>query len=1161
MIQTRIALLLLIVCSISHPGVIAQTTVQNTGNYILVVNSINFNETKNREIFNLISEEFTSAKMQVESEVLEIPVIRNMEGIEIIRKYLRTKYSVWKKPRIILFVGDPSWLLCKPLLDGIWKDVPAIISMARDSMLSDISDMINQSDTSIAEKLRPTKEIIKGYNTVSLQQPVYIKETLDVMYKLIPDMKRLLFISDQRYISAYTRICLRDVVKKSFPQLELTELTSPALSTEDLLDSLSQQKNNTGIIYSSWFVPVHRALDTYLDDNIKSLVQAFSQSPIFILTDIDPNGQNFAGGHYLHTKEMAHSCISLIYRILRGEQPRDMPIIQGGIPYAQLNYAQLYSKGIPDSQHPSNAVYVQVPLTFWNKYKWSIIITVLSLAIIITLLITLVYSYKLRNRTREQRIKMYQGYRRLINNMPILYGRFHFLKGASGEYEDYEFLRVNHAFEELFNIPCKEIEGKRYSEIIEHYPLLQQLHWSYLTSPKTQLISIPENTIFYLDKTICKVPNQNDVFDIFGQDNTLVHESLNKAKDYKIFLEGLFDNLPFSVVVRDAMDNLQPLYWNQKTEELFGLTSNSVINDPCLLEKNQIVKAISDMDREVVSSGKGISDVCKFEIEGDICYYAIQKRIVTRANQSKWLISTIWDVTAEQRNRRLLESLNERLQTVLKVARMAVWTYNIEAETMECDNKYVTESSQQFPEYVAFSKQEFLNLVHPDDRKHLVNSYQAFIEKQRPFLDEELRLTDGRLTDWVRVYGVVMQTNENGSPHSLIGAVLNINARKRTEQDLRQAKEAAETSDRLKSAFLANMSHEIRTPLNAIVGFSEALMMTDNPTEQQEYINIITNNNELLLRLIGDILDLAKIEAGMLEFVYTDVDINAAFKELEQSSRLRMHNSEVEIHFAEQMPELIMHTDRNRLMQVMNNLMTNAMKFTHQGHINFGYQMSDNGIVHFYLSDTGTGIPKEQQPYIFERFVKLNSFVQGTGLGLSICQSIVKRLNGEIGVDSEPGKGSTFWFDIPYVSPQETAVEVSAIPLPEKKILMDNEKPVILIAEDNPSNYHLYETVLKNDYTLLHAWNGEEAVRLFREHQPHLILMDIKMPVMDGYEATKKIRKLSTTIDIIAITAFAFSSDEVHILNSGFNGYIPKPIHARSLTTKVKEALKTSRML
>lgn len=274
-----------------------------------------------------------------------------------------------------------------------------------------------------------------------------------------------------------------------------------------------------------------------------------------------------------------------------------------------------------------------------------------------------------------------------------------------------------------------------------------------------------------------------------------------------------------------------------------------------------------------------------------------------------------------------------------------------------------------------------------------------------------------------------------------------------------------------------------------------------------------------------------------------------------------MHNSEVEIHFAEQMPELIMHTDRNRLMQVMNNLMTNAMKFTHQGHINFGYQMSDNGIVHFYLSDTGTGIPKEQQPYIFERFVKLNSFVQGTGLGLSICQSIVKRLNGEIGVDSEPGKGSTFWFDIPYVSPQETAVEVSAIPLPEKKILMDNEKPVILIAEDNPSNYHLYETVLKNDYTLLHAWNGEEAVRLFREHQPHLILMDIKMPVMDGYEATKKIRKLSTTIDIIAITAFAFSSDEVHILNSGFNGYIPKPIHARSLTTKVKEALKTSRML
>ena len=1149
--KLRISILLLIIYSI----VCVEAVARDTSSYILVINSINFNETKNREIFNRISEEFSSDKIHVESEELVIPIIQNTEEIQTVRDRLRKKYSIWEKPRLILFIGDPSWLLCKPLLDDIWKDVPAILSMARDKMLPDVADMVNKSDDSIASKLRPTQEVIRGYNTVALRQPVYIKETLDIMYRLMPDMERLVFISDQRYISAYTRICIRDVLKKEFPRLKLTELTSPLLSTEDLLDSLAKQENNTGIIYSSWFIPVHRELDAYLDDNIKSLVQAFSSSPIFILTDIDLDGQNFAGGYYLHVKEMSHACIDLINKILRGAQPRDMPAVQGGTPYTQLNYAQLYSKGIPASRHPSDAVYVQAPSTFWGTYKWTIIVIGLLLVIVIMLLAMRLYTI---NRTREQRLRMYEGYRRLINSMPILYGRYHLLKGASGEYEDYEFLNVNHAFERLFGVLNKEIEGKRYSELTDRYPVLRQLHWSHLIAPETQPVFKEDGTFLYLDKTICKVPGREDVFDIFGQNNTSVHDSWHKAEDYKTFLEGLFDNLPFSVVVRDAEDNLRPMYWNKRTEELFGLAHKTVTDDPSLLEKDKIVKTVSDMDYEVMKTGVSISDVHKFETDKGCCYYAIRKHIVTHPDKSRWLISTIWDVTEEQRNQRLLESLNERMQTVLKAARMAVWTYNIDNETMECDNKYVTHSIQDFPEHVLLSKQEFLALVHPDDREHLVESYRTYIEKRSDFFDEEIRLTDGKSTDWVRVYGVMMQSNEKDAPHSLIGALLDINARKKSEQDLRQAKEAAEISDRLKSAFLANMSHEIRTPLNAIVGFSEVLMQTDNVSEKQEYMSIIANNNSLLLQLISDILDLAKIEAGMLEFVYGNMDVNTSLRELEQSSRLHMKEPGIDIHFEEQTPGLILYTDRNRLMQVMNNLMTNALKFTQQGQINFGYHLLDNQTVHFYLSDTGVGIPKEQQANIFERFVKLDSFKQGTGLGLSICQSIVKRLDGKIGLESEPGKGSTFWFDIPYIAPQKTTKNTNISPLPEKKLLPETEKPVILIAEDNPSNYRLYETILKNDYTLLHAWNGEEAVRLFQEYHPHLILMDIKMPVMDGYEATAKIRELSTTTSIIAVTAFAFSSDEAHIMKSGFSGYIPKPIRANSLRTKILETLKIS---
>ena len=242
-----------------------------------------------------------------------------------------------------------------------------------------------------------------------------------------------------------------------------------------------------------------------------------------------------------------------------------------------------------------------------------------------------------------------------------------------------------------------------------------------------------------------------------------------------------------------------------------------------------------------------------------------------------------------------------------------------------------------------------------------------------------------------------------------------ITTRKQVELELIQAKEKAEESDRLKSAFLANMSHEIRTPLNAIVGFSSLLAETDEAELRHVYMSLAQENNELLLNLISDILDISKIEAGMIDLVMGRVDVPQLCREVIATFSHKKRDSAVELRFDENSPQIVIDADKNRIVQVLSNFLTNALKFTTKGSITLSYSLEDENQVRFCVTDTGKGIPDEQKHEIFNRFVKLDSFVQGAGLGLSICQSLVKRMGGKIGVESREGEGSCFWFTHPYV--------------------------------------------------------------------------------------------------------------------------------------------------
>ena len=266
----------------------------------------------------------------------------------------------------------------------------------------------------------------------------------------------------------------------------------------------------------------------------------------------------------------------------------------------------------------------------------------------------------------------------------------------------------------------------------------------------------------------------------------------------------------------------------------------------------------------------------------------------------------------------------------------------------------------------------------------------------------------------------------------------------------------------------------------------------------------------------------------------------------------RVVNENVRLVFERKEKDCYVSIAKNRLMQVIINLLTNAIKFTDQGSISYGYSCLYKKMLRFYVSDTGRGISVEQQEAIFDRFVKLDSFAQGTGLGLSICRMIVDHLGGEMGVESEIGKGSTFWFTFPYKAPEKPVREDVFF----EKIKVEKDKLTVLIAEDNAGNFKLFETILKNDYTIVHAWNGKEAVELFKEYEPHIVLMDINMPEMNGYEATKEIRKLSEVIPIIAVTAYAFASDEEQVMNSGFDAYASKPLNASALKKQKVDLLR-----
>lgn len=368
-----------------------------------------------------------------------------------------------------------------------------------------------------------------------------------------------------------------------------------------------------------------------------------------------------------------------------------------------------------------------------------------------------------------------------------------------------------------------------------------------------------------------------------------------------------------------------------------------------------------------------------------------------------------------EQNQRFTHS---KMAMALEVVDLLPWQWDLRTDEITYSSYKPIEQGKKEVSEMTYTTDinDYLTFVCEEDRERIRQVFKDVRANKVDRIKEEYRVhRPGKpydSEDWMEARAFVEQYDEKGNPLIVVGSSLFITERKIAERELIAAKERAEESNRLKSAFLANISHEIRTPLNAIIGFSSILAMTEDEEEKKEYVSIIEKNNGILLQLINDVLDLSKIEAGVLDLYYSEFGLNGVLATLKGVVESRLQDR-VDLIFEPGMPDdYVVYSEKNRLQQLVLNFLTNACKFTSTGSIRYGYEVRDKDI-YYYVTDTGTGIPEDKLHLIFERFIKLDSFKQGTGLGLPICQLIIQNMGGEIGVNSKLGEGSTFWFTLP----------------------------------------------------------------------------------------------------------------------------------------------------
>lgn len=746
----------------------------------------------------------------------------------------------------------------------------------------------------------------------------------------------------------------------------------------------------------------------------------------------------------------------------------------------------------------------------------------------------------------------------LYRYMPLGYVRFRMIYDKTGTPVDYKVLDSNYAAEKIIGKSQADYVGRLASELeIEDMPehlkvFAKVLQVEQHVEKEVRLLASGRYVLVMYSTTpeevICLLSDMTEMYE--------THEALDRSEK---LLRNIYDNIPVGIELYDRNGLLVDL--NNKDLEIFGIRDKEDVLGVDFF-KNPI------LDEEVwrrVRNREEFSFKAYYPFDRLNGYYVTSKQGRLEIYSS---VRMLYDAQGRLSNFFLINIDNTEINRAH--SRIAEFESSFSlvsrfGKVGYCRFDLVSKEGYGVPQwYYNLGEKEDTPLdqilgvykhVNSSDRAEVLESIRQVKAGEIDSFSHDLRIdADGR-QKWTRINVMRNPLNNDPSKIEMVCVNYDITELKETEKNLIEAKNKAEVSDRLKSAFLANMSHEIRTPLNAIVGFSNLIAETEDPDERREYVAIVQENNELLLKLISDILDLSKIEAGTLEFNDVEFDVNQMCQEIVRSLSLKVLDKPVELRFGDHLPECRLAGDKTRITQVLINFINNALKFTREGSVTLGYRCDDGMMLTFYVEDTGTGIPEQEQESVFERFVKLNSFVQGTGLGLAISKSIVEQMGGRIGLNSEPGKGSCFWFTHPYIRTRSVSAVASDAEMRQPGV-SEGKMPVVLVAEDTDSNFLLVSLILKKGYEVLRAHNGAEAVRMCREFAPDVVLMDMKMPVMDGLEATRQIREAGSSVPIIAVTAYAYDSDRAKALDVGCDDYIAKPLTGDVLKKKLRKHLK-----
>ena len=638
------------------------------------------------------------------------------------------------------------------------------------------------------------------------------------------------------------------------------------------------------------------------------------------------------------------------------------------------------------------------------------------------------------------------------------------------------------------------------------------------------------------------------------------YKTIKEMEDYKqtLYNDELLNILPDGVIIFDT--NGEVIQLNQQA--FVELHVHPSVNDMLPFPTNRLFKLLNKKEDilstilEKIRQGENTYSLPEhtfMQEQVDYTQFPIRGEFATirdRTNLNK-ILFFFRNITVELTQEYILN-------TALQRTRIYPWYYDISRSEFTLDDRYFEHLGIPAGENNTLTMEEYVNMIHPDDRQPMADAFvvqlsgNTTFDKTVPF---RLRRGDGTW-EWFEGQSTYI-ANISGHPYRLVGICLSIQEYKDIENTLIEARKKAEESDRLKMAFLANMSHEIRTPLNAIVGFSDVIGSTYDELSEEEradFVRLISINSEHLVRLIDDILDLSKIESNTIKFTFSNCSLNSLMMDIEKEQAMKPI-SEIEIKSLLPDEDVYINTDITRLKQVICNFINNARKFTQKGYIHFGYTLDNRNAdsVQIFVEDTGSGIPQECLNEIFDRFYKVDTFKQGTGLGLSICKAIADATGGEVGFKSKANIGSEFWYigytDVEYVEKSEVADEDLNNKSTEHLSANSSVKIKdlnILIAEDNDSNYLLIKKLLK-DNQLTRTITGVEAIEKIKAQTFDIVFMDMRMPVMNGLEATSLIREFNQTTPIIALTANAFDSDRENALAAGCNHFMTKPVKKREL--------------